>query len=72
MSEAAAVMALGARSHLRRAARSLLELIDQMPEHEIAAAGYNREEIATLERIAAWRIDGVAFGDWPSFGKGII
>lgn len=61
----AAIMALGARSHLRNAARSLLQVIDQMAEHEIAAAGYSREEIATLERIAEWRIDGLPFGDWP-------
>jgi hypothetical protein len=58
-------MAFGARLYLRDAARQLLGVIDELAEHEVEAAGSTREEIATLERIAAWRIDGVPFGSWP-------
>lgn len=61
----AALMVLGARSHLRHEARVLLQVIDQLTEHELSAAGYSREEIATLEQIAAWQIDGEPFGRWP-------
>lgn len=57
-------MALLARLSLRDAARCLVKAIDQMAEHEIAAAGYSREEIAMLERIAAWDIAGKPVGNW--------
>jgi hypothetical protein len=57
-------MALGARSQLRRAARLLIEVIDGMAEDEIEAAGYTSEDTAVLERIAAWHIEGVPYGDW--------
>jgi hypothetical protein len=43
----------------------LLAVIDQLAEHELSAAGYTREEIAALEQIAGWQIDGVPFGKWP-------
>lgn len=65
VTEAAVILALGARSYLRTAARALLGVIDQLTEHELSAAGYTRQEIATLEQIAAWQIDGVPFGRWP-------
>lgn len=58
-------MALLARLALRDSARGLLKVIDGMAEHEIAAAGYSRDEIATLERIAAWHIAGAPAGNWP-------
>lgn len=65
MSAEVAVVALGARSQLRNAARAMLKVLDQLAEHEIAAAGYTRDEIAALERLAAMPIDGVPFGIWP-------
>jgi hypothetical protein len=58
-------MALGARTQLRRAARLLLEMTDRMSEDEIEAAGYTSASTADLERIAAWHIEGVPYGDWP-------
>ncbi len=61
----AALMAVVARSPIRHAARLLLQLLDQLTEHELSAAGYTRQEIATLEQIAAWQIDGEPFGRWP-------
>lgn len=56
---------LGARLSMRSAARRILEMLDQMAEHEIAEAGFTREDIAAFERLAAAVIAGVPFGDWP-------
>jgi hypothetical protein len=58
-------MALGARSQLRRCARLLLEVIDGMSADEMEAAGYSSEDTAALERMAAWNVEGVPYGDWP-------
>lgn len=54
-------IALGGRLGLRSAARQLLEAIDKLAEHELLDAGYTRQEVAALESIASWRIDGVPF-----------
>ena len=58
-------IALGGRLGLRSAARQLLEAVDKLAEHELLEAGYSRHEVAALESIAAWRIEGVPFGEWP-------
>jgi hypothetical protein len=58
-------LVLGARVSMRGAARQILEAIDQLAEFEVARTGWTREDIALLERIAAWKIEGVPFGEWP-------
>ena len=58
-------LVLGARLGLRDAARQVLEALDDLAEHEVAASGWTRDEIAVLERVAAMPITGVPFGNWP-------
>lgn len=54
----------GPRLSLRTAARGLLAAIDGMSVAEARAAGWTVDELDALERIAAWPVDGVPFGDW--------
>ena len=52
------------RLGMRTATRQLLCAIENLSEAEFRAAGWSKDELDTLERIAGWTIDGVPFGDW--------